>query len=212
MTITTFDGEFRFLSNFFPVPGGVMLDGQNFPTVEHAYQASKTVNESQRRSIQSAPRPGIAKAMGRQVTIRDGWGPEMKLESMENLLRQKFSVEPLRTMLLRTDDLPLAEGNDWGDTFWGIFKGRGENHLGKLLMKIRDELRAVPEGETSNGLSYKGFTGVYEPRDGGGFFGTVSGLGKDVATFESDTEEGIEKSFQDSVDDYLEMTGERSNA
>jgi predicted NAD-dependent protein-ADP-ribosyltransferase YbiA (DUF1768 family) len=34
----------------------------------------------------------------------------------------------------------LIEENTWGDTFWGICKGQGENHLGRLLMQIRDEL------------------------------------------------------------------------
>jgi predicted NAD-dependent protein-ADP-ribosyltransferase YbiA (DUF1768 family) len=34
----------------------------------------------------------------------------------------------------------LIEGNWWGDTYWGVCNGVGENHLGKLLMKIRDYL------------------------------------------------------------------------
>jgi predicted NAD-dependent protein-ADP-ribosyltransferase YbiA (DUF1768 family) len=46
----------------------------------------------------------------------------------------------MREMLLLTGDCELVEGNTWGDKFWGVCDGEGENHLGKLLMKIRAEL------------------------------------------------------------------------
>lgn len=61
---------------------------------------------------------------------------------MEEIVRAKFSEnETLKNMLLATGDAELKEGNTWNDTFWGIDQktGSGENHLGKILMKIRDE-------------------------------------------------------------------------
>ena len=42
---------------------------------------------------------------------------------------------------MATRDRVLIEGNDWGDTFWGMTDGEGENHLGKILMRVRAELR-----------------------------------------------------------------------
>jgi len=152
--ITSFCGEYRFLSNFWPTE--VEMDGVLYPTVEHAYQAAKTTDERKREAIlwQMVPilnggeiswekigtSPGYAKSIARSFVLRDGW-EILKLPLMEFLLRQKFSTEPLRSQLLSTYPRELVEGNYWGDRFWGVYKGAGENHLGKLLMKIRKEIR-----------------------------------------------------------------------
>jgi predicted NAD-dependent protein-ADP-ribosyltransferase YbiA (DUF1768 family) len=63
---------------------------------------------------------------------------------MEDLSRQKFSHPELRQKLLDTGSCTLVEGNTWGDTFWGVCDGVGENHLGKLLMTIRADLESDP--------------------------------------------------------------------
>ena len=60
---------------------------------------------------------------------------------MKILLRQKFGDAWLRAKLLATGDAELIEGNYWHDTFWGMCNGKGENHLGRLLMEVRSELR-----------------------------------------------------------------------
>jgi N-glycosidase YbiA len=87
------------------------------------------------------PTPGKAKQMGRKLQVRDGWDG-MKLQVMEALLRQKFADPVLRQKLLDTGDAHLEEGNSWGDVWYGVCNGVGENHLGKLLMAIRDDLRS----------------------------------------------------------------------
>jgi hypothetical protein len=62
----------------------------------------------------------------------------MKVQTMMNLVWRKFTSNPtLAKKLLDTGDAYLIEGNWWGDTFWGICKDKGENHLGKILMQIR---------------------------------------------------------------------------
>lgn len=109
-----------------------------YPTVEHAYQAAKTLDIHQRDQIAAAEGPGVAKSLGRSVTMRTDWN-EVKLGIMEFLLRQKFYYEPLRSQLLATGNAELIEGNTWNDTFWGVCRGRGHNHLGRLLMKVRTE-------------------------------------------------------------------------
>lgn len=128
----------RFLSNFWP--SLVSLDGITYQTVEHAYQAAKTLHPEQRARIAVAGQPGTAKQLGRALTIRRDWHA-VKLPTMLGLLRQKFAREPLRRQLLATGDALLVEGNPWGDTFWGVCRGIGENHLGRLLMQVRDEIR-----------------------------------------------------------------------
>jgi ribA/ribD-fused uncharacterized protein len=140
MKINSFRGEYRFLSNFWPV--AVHYEGWEFPTVEHAYQAAKTVVPEERGEIQQQTTPGRAKKLGSKVTIRLDWD-SVKVDIMLNLLRQKFADPLLKPRLLATGDAELVEGNTWGDTYWGVDLryNIGENHLGKLLMQVREELR-----------------------------------------------------------------------
>ena len=91
--------------------------------------------------VRYAESPGIAKKMGRSLQIRPDW-EDVKLNIMEDLVRLKFTTHSgLRKKLLRTGDAELIEGNWWGDQFWGVSKGYGENHLGKILMKVRDDFK-----------------------------------------------------------------------
>jgi N-glycosidase YbiA len=136
-TIDSFTDDYRFLSNFWPAE--VTLDGIKYTTVEHAYQAAKTVIPEERESIQIQPSPGRAKRAGKDITLRPNWN-EIKVHIMEDLLRQKFKYPELKQLLLDTGDKTLIEGNTWGDTFWGMCNGVGENMLGKLLMQIRKEI------------------------------------------------------------------------
>jgi ribA/ribD-fused uncharacterized protein len=136
--IDSFSGYFSFLSNFAGVP--IEYEGLQFCSVEHAYQAAKTLDLSERKKIQTAIHPGTAKKLGRTLTIRKDWH-DIKLAVMEELLNQKFSDSYFKECLLITENVELIEGNTWGDTFWGVCNGKGQNHLGKLLMKIRSKLQ-----------------------------------------------------------------------
>lgn len=137
--IGPFSGEYRFLSNFYPV--AVELDGRWYPSTEHAYQAAKTFDLKDRKLIELAPTPGQAKRYGRSVKIRSDW-EDIKLDVMYNLLAQKFKNNnaSLHQRLLSTSSTQLIEVNTWGDTYWGVCKGSGYNYLGKLLMLVRNEL------------------------------------------------------------------------
>lgn len=137
--ITEFRGQYRWLSNFWPAT--VTWWKHVYPTVEHAYQAAKTVNEEDRRRIAEAPTAAAAKQIGKTVTQRPDW-EEVKVAVMAQLLVQKFAAGgQLAQKLLDTGDQEIVEGNNWGDTFWGVCRGKGQNNLGKLLMKIREDLK-----------------------------------------------------------------------
>ncbi len=139
-TISTFSGKYRFLSNFWPLVQPIRDKyGIEYPTVEHAYQAMKTLDRAMREKIAQAMSPGQAKMLGRRVRLREDWD-EVKLTLMYLLNSAKFSHEPLRSMLKETGDATLIEGNTWRDTYWGVCNGVGENNLGKILMKIRSRL------------------------------------------------------------------------
>ncbi len=139
--VVSFFGAYRFLSNFWPAPVRLAGDRFLYPTVEHAYQAAKT-DLRYRAGVQSARTPADAKRQARALPLLPDW-ESRKLRVMEDLLRQKFSHPGLRRLLLATGDAELVEGNSWGDTFWGVCRGRGQNHLGRLLMAIRAEIRAA---------------------------------------------------------------------
>lgn len=139
MTIERFSGPHDYLSNFHPC--SVEMDGFLYPTVEHAFQAAKSLDPYVREEIRLADTAAKAKRLGRTVMLRADW-EEVKIEIMYDLLVKKFSIPFFQKLLLATGDRELIEGNTWGDTFWGVYRTRGENHLGKLLMQIREEMRA----------------------------------------------------------------------
>lgn len=133
--IDSFYGKNRFLSNFYTC--SVRLDGQTYATLEHAYQAVKTLDLNERQRIRDVRTPGQAKRQGRFVTLREDW-EETKVNFMRQLLEQKFKQgTSLRKKLDATAPHELIERNGWGDTFWGVCDGVGQNWLGVLLMEIR---------------------------------------------------------------------------
>lgn len=143
--IKEFRGRYRFLSNFFPCR--IDWEGITYPSVEHAYQACKTLNQKERLRIASLSTPGQAKRIGKELTIRPDW-ETVKISIMESLVRQKFSRHPtLKQLLLATANQEIQEGNSWNDTFWGVSlsTGEGRNELGKILMRIRKELQSSIE-------------------------------------------------------------------
>lgn len=136
--IREFSGEYHFLSNFHPV--SVEYEGVTYPSVEHAYQAAKSLDLEERDIIRSSGSAGMAKRLGRHVKVRDDWD-DIKLEIMSELVYQKFYGDPdLANKLLGTRDKVLVEGNWWGDRFWGVCNGVGYNHLGRILMAVRNLL------------------------------------------------------------------------
>ena len=137
MTIDRFSGKYRFLSNFYPTH--VTLDGLDYSTVEHAYQAAKTFDRDLQRAIIISGSPGQAKRLGRTVILREDW-EFVKIPIMYSLVSQKFDAEYLGVRLKATSPEYLVEGNIWGDAFWGVCGGRGENYLGKILMSVRLKL------------------------------------------------------------------------
>ena len=130
---------FSFLSNMYPCR--VYYGGIEYPSSEHAYQAAKSTSETEQLEIRSAETPQVAKKLGRGVkNLRPDWD-SVKIGIMERIVFDKFNRNvDLRNALLATKGFELIEGNWWKDTFWGICDGKGDNHMGKVLMKVRDKL------------------------------------------------------------------------
>lgn len=120
-----------------------MYEGVIYPSSEHAYMAAKTTNPTIRNQIKNCPTSAAAKKLGRSIQLRPNWD-NIKLGIMEEILRDKFTRNPnLRNQLIATGTEQLVEENWWGDVYWGVCNGKGQNNLGKLLMKIRKELSTI---------------------------------------------------------------------
>jgi len=133
--ITAFRGPFAFLSNFFPA--SIEWEGLTYPTVEHAFQAAKTLSLSTRVHIANLPSPQEARQYGRHVDLRADWNT-VRLGIMRTLIRFKFSSPDLSQRLVNTLPHRLIEMNAWGDTFWGMTSETvGSNWLGRILMAER---------------------------------------------------------------------------
>ena len=139
------DAEYAFLSNFWEAP--VTYGGLTYGSNEAAFQAQKCMTEEEKLPFTEA-RPSKSKGMGRKVKLRPDW-EQVKVGIMEEIVRAKFTQNPeLGRRLAATGDRILIEGNTWGDTCWGVDTrtGEGENHLGKILMKVRGEIQEGQEG------------------------------------------------------------------
>ena len=140
MKINHFRGEYAFLSNFWEVP--VTYKGLTYGSNEAAFQAQKCMTDEEKTTF-TLLRPSDSKKKGRRVQLRPDW-EAVKVGIMEEIVRAKFTQnEDLKQMLLDTGDAVLEEGNTWHDICWGVDAktGEGQNHLGRILMKVREELR-----------------------------------------------------------------------
>lgn len=141
-----FRGEYSFLSNFFPAK--IFFEGLEYPTVENAFQAAKTTDNSLRKTFQNIS-PTEAKKYGRTLPLRKDWA-EVRIQVMAQLLSLKFANPSLRSKLLQTQG-ELVEDNSWHDNFWGrctcdrCSSRLSENLLGKLLTAIRECYRLLGE-------------------------------------------------------------------
>lgn len=138
--ILGFNMAYKFLSNF--TPARVTLDEKEYASVEHAYQAAKTIHDVLRLEFRD-PNMSVreAKTKGKRLPLRKDW-EYVKVRIMYNLVKQKFQIPYYMVKLLETGDRKLIELNHWGDTFWGVTEQKGGlNMLGHILMKVRSELR-----------------------------------------------------------------------
>lgn len=160
--ISEFQGQYRFLSNFWDQPlfyqHPYMQGAIWWATAEHAFQASKTRLPSEVELVMQASTPGEAKRAGRRLTLREDW-EQTKKRVMFSVLVAKFAdgnpaAGQLGRQLVATAPQTLIEGNHWHDNYWGQctclrcpdergiadMRHPGKNYLGRLLMAVRDIL------------------------------------------------------------------------
>lgn len=133
--IDRFDGQHRFLSNFYEVP--LLFRGLVFKNAEAAFHSQKCPRRAKEFQGLTASQ---SKRLGRQVEMRPDWD-KVRDQIMYEAVFEKFSQNAeIRERLIATGDAALVEGNTWNDKYWGVCNGEGENHLGAILMRVRRDL------------------------------------------------------------------------
>ena len=148
--IRRFRLEYDYLSNFYPAC--VQVDGLEYLSSEAAFQAAKCA-KAEDRLLFTELNSNDSKRLGHEVSVRSDW-EAVRIEEMEKVVRAKFTQNPhLARFLVETGDAELIEGNSWHDTFWGVDlkTGEGENHLGKILMALREDFQknGIPTQENA---------------------------------------------------------------
>jgi N-glycosidase YbiA len=135
-------GEF---SNFSPHP--IKVNGKQWPTSEHFFQAQKFAGTEHEEEIRRANSPMIAARFGRnrKWPLRRDW-EAVKESVMRQALRAKFTQhDELKSLLLNTGDAVLVE-HTTNDSYWADNgDGTGKNRLGALLMELREQLQSEKE-------------------------------------------------------------------
>ena len=133
------DKKWGCFSNFYIAP--VVIDGYEYKTTEHYYQAMKAENIEEHEFIASAETPKEARERGRKCNLRKNW-EQLKEDVMKTALSTKFNQHPeLKEILLESGEEELVEFAPW-DNYWGTGpNGNGKNRLGVLLMELREALK-----------------------------------------------------------------------
>lgn len=132
MKIDSFKGKYFFLSNFYMAD--VEYNGIKYSNNEAAFQAQKCPERAKEFSTLD---PSMAKRKGRKIKLRPDW-ENVKYGIMFDIVIAKFKQNPdLLEKLVKTGTTQLVEGNTWGDTTWGVYRHKGKNYLGRILMQVR---------------------------------------------------------------------------
>ncbi|MBK8294605.1 MAG: NADAR family protein [Solirubrobacterales bacterium] len=130
---------------------------RHYPSVEHYFQASKTLDPELHEKVANSTSPREAKSAGGTVPLRADW-EDLKLEIMRAALEAKFRQEPFRTRLIKTGERPIIEESRH-DTEWGARQTgegwAGENKLGHLLQEVRAELIALEKEDLGEQLKFE---------------------------------------------------------
>lgn len=133
-----FRDEYWFLSNMYPCPVTVKINGvpMTFQSSEAAFQAAK----NPARATEFVNLDGFAaKKLGFTVGLRPDW-TSVRLDCMRCAVWAKFSQNPELARKLKAITGEIREENTWNDKFWGVCNGHGQNWLGRILMETRNKL------------------------------------------------------------------------
>jgi hypothetical protein len=117
--------------------------GRWWNCVEAPYQAAKTFDEAEKNLIHQAKGSNEARLLGQKVTFRSDWDQVKDIVMEECLIAKFLQHKDIRDQLIATGEEELIEDTtSSNDMYWGCgTDGTGQNKLGKILMKVRKELK-----------------------------------------------------------------------
>ena len=134
-------GEYGYLASY--SNHGFTIDNVFYPTVEHFYQASKFADINLKKRIINCKTPKEASVIGRDRNNKriDDFN-KIKLDIMYKGVYEKFRQNPdILNKLLNTGNEEIREMTT-KESYWGVGPQLdGENHMGIILMKVREQLR-----------------------------------------------------------------------
>ncbi|CAE7816406.1 unnamed protein product [Symbiodinium microadriaticum] len=137
--IDAFEGIYSFLS--LDEPCSVHFGSSFHHSARHALLAAQYPDASDQLQAPEALELSAAMKLVESEQEASDWSHNAKLKAMERIQRDKFQrCEDFRKKLKETGDRDLVWEND-EDTFWGSTKGRGQNHLGRILTEIRASIQ-----------------------------------------------------------------------
>ena len=134
-----------------------------YPTVEHAFHAQKLdpnddkLEEYQKLFTDENLEPNEAKKLGGRKNfekngykLRNDWN-DKRLEIMKECTESYYKQnKEMLNRLIETGDKKLIHKGFRIDDFWGVNKNGGNNHHGKILMKLREKfskIEGVPQAD-----------------------------------------------------------------
>lgn len=144
-TVYFFSGAFDPLNNF--SAHTVKIWGKTFFTVEHAFHWKKfeTTEPELAQKIMEAGSPWLAKKLSRTSDNKRNDWEDVRVSIMLEIVSAKAEQhQDMREVLLATGKKTIVE-NSPVDGFWGCGEdGKGENQMGKVLMRVREDIRREP--------------------------------------------------------------------
>lgn len=137
--IVGFNGEYEFLSNSYNCKIYDEKDKLTYSNIESALIAQKSTDFGTRRKF---TRLNAMKARKKESSIPDNYEWEdNKDKIMYSFIVDKFKKgSSLADKLIKTGNKILINAVSYPDEYYGVHYGKGENKLGKMLMKRREEL------------------------------------------------------------------------
>lgn len=118
------------------------MDGKNWPTAEHYFQAKKFIYVEIQEEIRNMNSPMEARNRGKDITLplRADW-----VKIRDNIMREaifaKFTQHPDLLNLLKNTGTAYLVEHTKNDSYWGDGgHGRGMNMLGRILVETREKL------------------------------------------------------------------------
>ena len=148
-------GDLGYLANY--SNHGFYKDGVYYKTVEHYYQSQKYNNDQIKNKIINAETPKEASTIGRDKNnIRIDNFKNIKNDIMYDGVLEKFRQnKDIRSKLIETRNKEIREMTI-DEYYWGVGKDfTGKNTIGKILMKVREQIKEELLDEIINNCKNK---------------------------------------------------------